>query len=249
MQKKVSHQFGLIGKSLKHSFSKTWFEKKFAALGLEGYSYSNFEIPVISDLKNVLATHPELRGLNVTIPYKEEVIPLLDTLSPEAKNIGAVNCIQITNGTLIGHNTDAYGFAQSIKPFLDNTHERALILGTGGASKAVAYALKNVGLDVHFVSREKKENTFTYDEINEHVMQAFLLIVNTTPLGMSPMENSAPPLPWSHFTDLHLAYDLIYNPAETLFLKQARAQGATTMNGLSMLQLQAEKNWEIWNSI
>lgn len=245
-EKKSSKQFGLIGKSLGHSFSKSWFEKKFRDLGLEDYSYANFEIPSIHDFKKVIADHPQLSGLNVTIPYKTEVIPFLDELSEEARTIGAVNCIKIENGKLTGYNTDAYGFAQSIKPFLDNTHERALILGTGGAGKAVAYTLRNIGLDVHFLSREKKTEGLTYENINERVMEAFRLIINATPLGMVPQENSCPPLPYELFTPRHLAYDLIYNPAETLFLKKAKAQGAVTINGLSMLQLQAEKNWEIW---
>lgn len=248
MQKNAPHHFGLIGRSLKHSFSKSWFEKKFSELGLQNFSYTNFELPEISHLRKLLTEHPELSGLNVTIPYKEDVLPFLDELRPEAKAIGAVNCIQIRNGKLTGYNTDAYGFAQSIKPFLDNTHERALILGTGGASKAVAYALKNVGVEVHFVSRQKTPNCFTYEEINERMMQAFLLIVNTTPVGMSPNETESPALPYEFFTRGHLAYDLIYNPGETPFLQKAKQQGAVTMNGLSMLHLQAEKNWEIWNT-
>lgn len=251
MQEKNKTHFGLIGKSLKHSFSKSYFEKKFRDEQLEGYTYSNFEIPVIEEFKSLLVSNKQLKGLNVTIPYKEAVLPYLDVLSTEAKETGAVNCIRIDDGKLTGYNTDIYGFAQSIKPFLDNTHERVLILGTGGASKAVAYALKKTGLDVYFVSTspKKNENTLAYSEINERVMQAFKLVINTTPLGMMPHENECPALPYHLFTPQHLAYDLIYNPVETLFLKKAKEQGALIMNGLSMLQLQAEKSWEIWNAL
>lgn len=240
--------FGLIGKSLKHSHSKSYFDKKFKALHAD-HIYENFEISEIDLFPAILAENPGLRGLSVTNPYKEAVIPFLDELSPEAKEIGAVNCIKIINGKLKGYNTDSYGFAQSIKPFLDVNHQRALILGTGGASKAVANALKNVGVEIYFVSSSAKKtpNTFFYAEINELVMQAFKLVINTTPLGMFPNEDDCAPLPYHFFTKEHLAYDLIYNPEKTVFLKQAHANGALIMNGLSMLQLQAEKNWEIWN--
>lgn len=240
--------FGLIGKSLKHSFSRSYFERKFREEGLADHHYSNFELPEIEALEQLIADTSDLKGLNVTIPYKELVLPLLDSLDEEARKIGAVNCIKITNGKTTGYNTDAYGFAQSIKPFLDVNHQRALILGTGGASKAVSYALKKVGVEVYFASSSEKKtpNTFLYPEINDLVMQSFKLIVNTTPLGMMPYEREAPSLPYHLFTPGHLAYDLIYNPAETLFLKQAKQQGAVIMNGLSMLQLQAEKSWEIW---
>ena len=240
--------FGLIGKSLSHSFSKTYFEKKFSENNLKDYLYNNFELETIDQFKNVLQTE-NLKGLNVTNPYKESIIPFLDELSVEAKEIGAVNCINIVNGKTIGYNTDAYGFGQSIKPFLDTTHERALILGTGGASKAAAFALKKIGVEVFFVtsSAKKNTNTFFYNEINERVMEAFKLIINTTPLGLYPNINDCPNLPYHLFTDKHLAYDLIYNPEQTLFLKQAKEKGAVTINGLSMLHLQAQKSWEIWD--
>lgn len=243
-------QFGLIGKSLKHSFSKNYFEEKFQTLGLKNYSYQYFELETIDSIKQLSAEHPELKGFNVTIPYKETIIPFLDELSDEAKKIGAVNCVSISNKKLIGHNTDVYGFSQSIKPFLDVNHQRALILGTGGASKAVAYALQKTGVEIYFVtssSVKKTNNTFFYSEINEVVMNAFKLIVNTTPVGMFPKIDEAPELPYHLLTPQHLAYDLIYNPEQTLFLQKAQAQGAITVNGLSMLQLQAEKSWEIWN--
>ncbi len=242
-------QFGIIGKSLSHSFSKGYFEKKFKTLGLNDYSYEQFEIPDITHLRTVLKDNPNLKGLNVTIPYKELVIPFLDEINPEAAEIGAVNCINIKNGRLSGYNTDFYGFAQSIKPFLDTNHQRALILGTGGASKAVACALKKIGVEVYFVtssSTKKTNNTFFYSELNELVMNAFKLVVNTTPLGTYPDVSAHPDIPYQFFTPLHLAYDLIYNPAETFFLRQAREKGSIVVNGLSMLQLQAEKSWEIW---
>lgn len=245
----TAKHFGLVGRSLGHSFSKSWFENKFRELGLQGYTYSNFEIANIYQLRDVMDQHPDLAGLNVTVPYKESVLPLLDALSPEVETIGAVNCIRIRNGVLTGFNTDAYGFAQSIKPFLDNTHERALVLGTGGASKAVAYALNQIGVDVLTVSRSGDKGQLTYEQINEHVMRACRLIVNTTPLGMTPDSDSCPALPYHLFSANHLAYDLVYNPAETVFMQQARAHGATAMNGLSMLQLQAEKNWELWTAL
>ena len=240
--------FGLIGKSLSHSFSRSYFEKKFIENELNDHFYKNFELETIEQFSNVLKTQ-NLKGLNVTNPYKESIIPFLDELSIEAKEIGAVNCINIVNGKTIGYNTDAYGFGQSIKPFLDTTHGRALILGTGGASKAVAYALKKIGVEVFFAtsSNKKNTNTFFYDEINEGMMSAFKLIINTTPLGLYPNINEAPALPYHLFTDKHLAYDLIYNPEQTLFLKQAKEKGAVTINGLSMLHLQAQKRWEIWN--
>jgi shikimate dehydrogenase len=244
-------EFGLIGKPLQHSFSKSYFEKKFEQLNLKDFSYLNLEINSINEFKSILLKHSNLKGLNVTIPYKETVIPFLDDLSPEAKEIGAVNCIKIYNGKLTGYNTDIYGFTQSIKPFLDRNHERALILGTGGASKAVAQALKKIGLEFFFVTSsgtKKTGNTFFYSEINEVVMNAFKLIVNTTPLGTFPDTNVCPPLPYGFITQEHLIYDLVYNPAETLFLKKGKEKGAITVNGLSMLQLQAEKNWEIWTS-
>ena len=242
-------EFGLIGRSLTHSFSKNYFERKFAEQGLLTCSYTNFELEGLDAFKTLIDSHPHLHGLNVTIPYKESVIRYLDELSAEASEIGAVNCIELKNKKLIGHNTDVYGFAQSIKPFLDTNHQKALILGSGGAAKAVSHALKKIGVDVYFVSSSPKKtpNTFLYSEINQMMLQACKLVVNCTPLGMFPNTNNCPALPYAFFTPEHLAVDLIYNPEETLFLKQAKEQGAITLNGLSMLRLQAEKSWEIWN--
>lgn len=240
--------FGLIGKNLEHSFSKSYFETKFKSLKLNNYTYTNFSLNAVEDFLPLIKSQPQLKGLNVTIPYKESIILYLDELSDEAKEIGAVNCINITERKLIGYNTDVYGFSQSVKPFLDANHQRALILGTGGASKAVAFALKKIGIDINFVSSspKKTQNTFHYSEINKEVMNAFKCIVNTTPLGTFPNMNDCADLPYEFISPQHLIYDLVYNPDETLFLKKAREKGAITVNGLSMLQLQAEKSWEIW---
>ena len=242
--------YGLVGRHLSHSFSKAYFEKKFVDLHLEEHWYDLFELHEITELETLLNNNPDLHGFNVTIPYKEEIIPYLSYIDPEAKEVGAVNCVKIVHGALHGYNTDIYGFSQSIKPFLDTNHQRALILGTGGAAKAVAYVLQKIGVEVYFITRSEKKagNYFFYDEINAVAMNAFKLIVNTTPVGMHPEENKCPEIPYEFFTPEHLAYDLIYNPEETEFLKKAAALGAITVNGLSMLHLQAEKSWEIWNS-
>jgi shikimate dehydrogenase len=243
---------GLIGRSISHSFSKAYFEDKFLKEQRNGCSYQNFDLDDLSGLMEIITTN-RLSGLNVTKPYKQEVIPFLHELDETAKTIDAVNCIKITwNGNtphLKGYNTDHYGFGQSIKPFLEPIHQRALVLGTGGASQAVHYALKNIGIDVYFVSRGQKQgsNYFNYTDLNEHVLHSFKLIVNCTPTGLYPAVNECPPLPYEFISSDHLLYDLIYNPVQTLFLEKGKAQGATTINGLNMLKLQAEKGWEIWN--
>lgn len=244
-------QFGLIGKSLSHSFSKAYFDKKFYDLNIKNCSYQNFELENIKEIENILHSN-QINGLNVTNPYKEKIIPYLNSLSPEAKEIGAVNCVKISNGKSVGFNTDSYGFSQSIKPFLEPKHSQALILGTGGASKAVAYALQKVGVNVYFVTSsplKKNSSTFFYSELNYHVINSFKLIVNTTPLGLFPNVNNFPKIPYEFISTDHLCYDLIYNPEETLFLKQSKKNGALTINGLSMLKLQAEKSWKIWTDI
>jgi shikimate dehydrogenase len=246
----MNSAFGIIGKKLSHSFSKSYFEKKFNENNLTDYSYTNFELADISEFPDLIKNNSHLKGLNVTNPYKELVIPYLTELSEEAKEIGAVNCIKIENNKLIGYNTDVYGFSQSIKPFLDTNHQRALILGTGGASKAVAFALKKIGVDVYFVTSaqtKKADNYFFYSELSEIILNAFKLIVNTTPLGMFPDNGSFPNIPYQCITNQHLCYDLIYNPELTGFLKRGKEQGAIVVNGLSMLHLQAEKSWEIWS--
>ena len=244
----VKNQYGLIGKSLSHSFSKSFFEEKFKKEGINA-SYVNFELQRIEDFEKLVQNNPDLRGLNVTVPYKTKIIPFLDELSATAEQIGAVNTIQFKSGKLIGHNTDAYGFQQSIKPFLRNVHERALILGTGGASKAVAYVLKNLGIEVKYLSRNPSgDNEFSYNDANELMVDAFKLIVNCTPVGTAPNVDELPKFPIQFVDEDHLVIDLIYNPEQTKFLRIANEQGADTLNGLSMLQHQALKAWEIWNA-
>lgn len=251
MQKK----YGLIGYPLSHSFSKNYFNEKFEKENITNSEYELFPIKNIQEITALIQSQPALKGLNVTIPYKEAVIPFLDELDETAKAVGAVNCIRISSRDsaphLKGYNTDVFGFRQSIKPFLETQHERALILGTGGASKAVHHVLKEIGIDCYFATRDKSglanEKTFEYKELNEYMIAAFKLIVNTTPLGMSPEIDTAPEIPYQYITPSHLLYDLVYNPPETEFLKRGKAQGASVVNGLSMLKQQAEEAWRIWN--
>lgn len=238
--------YGLIGKSLKHSFSKSFFDKKFKEENTAA-TYTNFELNEIDKVKELLA-RKDIHGLNVTIPYKETIIPYLDELTDQAKEIGAVNTIQFLEGKKIGHNTDAHGFHQSIKPFLKNTHHRAMILGTGGASKAVASVLKKIGLDIIFISRNPTlEEHFEYDEINSFMLQAFGLIVNTTPIGTFPDVNKMPKLPIEYLNEQHLVVDLIYNPEKTKLLKEAEKKGAIILNGSTMLKEQALMAYSIWS--
>ncbi|HET6227294.1 MAG TPA: shikimate dehydrogenase [Bacteroidia bacterium] len=255
---KQLQSYGLIGYPLSHSFSKKYFTEKFEKEHLKDHEYNLFPIEKIDEFPGLIEKHPQLKGLNVTIPYKESVILFLNELDPTAKEIGAVNCIKIINDgnqkKLTGYNTDAFGFRQSIKPFLESHHEKALILGTGGASKAVHYVLKTIGIDCYFVTRTKiigqqlvPKKEFSYEELNEHVMEAFKMIVNTSPVGMYPNINDAPAIPYEFLTDKHLLYDLVYNPMETEFLKRGKKAGASAVNGLSMLHQQAEEAWRIWN--
>ena len=243
---------GLIGKSLSHSFSKKYFEEKFLKENISDYNYLNFEISDISNITEVLKEE-NLVGFNVTIPYKEAILPFLNELSPEAEQVGAVNTVKISikDGIqyLKGYNTDVFGFAHSIKPFLEGSHEKALVLGTGGASKAVAFVLDNLGIDVLYVSRKgSAHNVLHYDQLNEMVMKYCPLVINTTPVGTFPNHTDCPEIPYQYMNSSHLAVDLIYNPTETLFLQKAREKGAKTLNGLSMLHLQAERSWEIFKS-
>lgn len=256
--------YGLIGYPLSHSFSKKYFTEKFEKENIRNCEYNLFPIENIELFPQLIENNPTLCGLNVTIPYKESVLKYLDELDETAKAVGAVNCIEIQphptspmGRRLKGYNTDVYGFRQSIKPFLEIQHERALILGTGGASKAVEYVLKQIGIDCYFVSRgremglgnSQKGNgkSFTYEELNENVMNAFKLIVNCSPVGTYPNINDAPAIPYEYLTPSHLLYDLVYNPPETEFLKRGKAKGAAVVNGLSMLQQQAEEAWRVWN--
>lgn len=239
--------YGLVGKTLKHSFSQAYFSEKFEKENLNA-DFQNFELPTIDSFPDLIRNHPNIKGLSITIPYKETILPFLDAVDPEALEIGSVNSVQVKNGYTKGFNTDVIGFKSSIKPFLEHGMERALILGTGGASKAVAYALRQIGLDVMYVSRTPKADQLGYSDINENVIKAFRLIVNTTPLGMYPDVESYPDLPYKHITGTHLLYDLTYNPALTAFLGHGKQRGAAVINGLSMLHIQAEASWEIWNA-
>lgn len=245
-------KYGLIGYPLKHSFSIGYFNEKFKSENIDA-EYVNFEIPSINDFMEVIEEHPNLRGLNVTIPYKEQVIPFLDELDPDTAKIGAVNVIKIIKQPkgkvrLIGYNSDIIGFTNSIQPLLQEHHKRALILGTGGASKAVYRGLQNLGIDCIFVSRSHKANgTLTYQELTPEIIAMYTIIVNCTPLGMYPNVDSCPDIPYELLTSNHLLYDLLYNPNVTLFMKKGEERGAVTKNGLEMLLLQAFAAWEIWN--
>lgn len=244
----VRKRFGLLGRNINYSFSKGYFTDKFNNENFEGCSYENFDIPEINFFTELVKNNPDLKGLNVTIPYKEVVIPFLDKLSKKAAEIGAVNTIKFTKkGKLKGYNTDYYGFKKSLKPLLQPHHKKALILGTGGASKGVAFALDELGVLYTFVSRGSKENAIDYERINATTFDNYQIIINSTPVGTSPNTDAFPLIPYEFFTEKHIAYDLIYNPAETQFLKKAKEQGAQIKNGLDMLIFQAEKAWKIWN--
>ncbi len=243
-------KYGILGYPLGHSFSPSYFNEKFQNEGIDA-TYEKFELPAITDLQAVIDYTPELCGFNVTIPYKEKVMSYLDTVSPEARAIGAVNVVRVehdgSHTRLYGYNSDVIGFSRSIKPLLLPSHKKALILGTGGASKAVNYGLKQLGLETVLVSRYEKDNTITYAQVTPELLAEYTVIVNCTPSGMAPHFDECPQIPYEALTPRHLLYDLIYNPDETLFLKKGKAQGATTKNGLEMLLLQAEAGWEIWN--
>lgn len=247
-------RFGLIGYPLSHSFSAGYFAKKFEKEGINDAVYENFSIDSIDQFPGLLKHYQDFEGLNVTIPYKEKVIPFLDEVNEAAREIGAVNTVKFVknNGNkpwLEGYNTDVYGFEISISPLLGPKHKQALILGTGGASKAIKYVLKKKG--IRFVSatiEELKDNEIRYENIDKDLIESHLIIINATPLGTYPKVNTCPSIPYEYITNNHVLFDLVYNPEETLFLKKGKAQGAKTMNGLQMLHLQAEKSWEIWNS-
>jgi shikimate dehydrogenase len=243
-------QYGLIGYPLKHSFSMSFFNDKFDAEKINA-EYLNFEISSIKEVKTILKNQPNLKGLNVTIPYKEQVIPYLDQLSDNAKLIGAVNVIKLDRNKgkvkLTGFNSDIIGFKESIEPLLENHHQRALILGTGGSAKAIFYGLKQLGIVSTFVSRGKKaENILNYTELTPEVIHSNTVIVNCTPVGMWPQVDDCPNVPYDRITDRHLLYDLLYNPNETLFMKRGKEQGAKIKNGLEMLLLQAFASWDFW---
>mgnify|MGYP000856296073 FL=1 len=243
-------KYGLIGYPLGHSFSIGYFNEKFHNEHINAV-YINFEIPSIDGFIEVIDSNPELCGLNVTIPYKEQVMDYLDSLSPEAEAIGAVNVIRVTHKgskTLLkGFNSDVIGFTRSIEPLLERHHKKALILGTGGASKAVNYGLKSLGLETMFVSRTKREGVLTYDEVTPALIREYNVVVNCTPLGMYPNADVCPALPYEAMDSHTLLYDLLYNPDETLFMSKGRERGAVVKNGLEMLLLQAFASWEFWN--
>lgn len=244
----LKRRFGLLGRNISYSFSKGYFTEKFNDEVFTGNSYENFDISDINEFTELVKNNPELKGLNVTIPYKEQVIPFLDKLSKKASLIGAVNTIKFTKkGKLKGYNTDYYGFKKSLEPLLEPHHKKALILGTGGASKGVAFALDELNIPYTFVSREAKQNIIDYDLINATTFDNFQIIINCTPVGTSPNITACPNLPYEFFTEKHIAYDLIYNPEETQFLKNAKEHGAVIKNGYDMLIFQAEKAWKIWN--
>ncbi len=248
--------YGLIGFPLKHSFSSRFFTEKFEREQIEA-EYLNFEIEDIHEIHGLILLHQQLKGLNVTIPYKEKVIPFLSGISPEAEKIGAVNVIRVDREPgdisfyrLTGYNTDYIGFRDSISPLLKPTiHRKALVLGTGGASKAVGQALTDLGIAWSYVSRYPGENRFTYEalSLSPEIISAYPVIINASPVGTFPQTDECPDIPYSYLTTNHLLYDLVYNPDETLFLKKGKAQGATTKNGKEMLEIQARASWKIWN--
>lgn len=243
-------KFGLIGRNISYSFSKSYFLEKFANENINDASYENFDIQHISNVEATLKHTKNLKGLNVTIPYKETIIPYLNRLNKEAKQIGAVNTIKITKtGQLTGYNTDFYGFKKSLEPLLKSHHKKALILGTGGASKAVAYALDLLDISYEFVSRQaNKQSKYTYNCLTDAIISSYQIIINCTPLGTYPNVNDCPDIPYNGISSQHILYDLIYNPTKTKFLKQGEYMGATISNGLRMLELQAEKAWQIWHT-
>jgi len=242
-------KFGLIGKKLGHSFSKRYFTEKFAREGIQDAQYELYELATTTELKALLAQEPELVGLNVTVPYKEEVLPLLDALDEAAARIGAVNTIKISQHGTKGFNTDYVGFKTTLQEFYPVAERRqALVLGTGGAAKAVWAALDDLSIKYTSVSRQPAPDELGYEELTPDLLQKYNLLINTTPLGMHPHPDSCPPLPYDSLTKAHYAYDLVYNPEQTLFLEKCAAAGAKTMNGLDMLYRQAAAAWQIWTA-
>jgi len=257
-------KFGLIGYPLAHSFSQRYFTEKFEKEGFEDCEYEIFPMQNLSELPELIKTHPDLCGLNVTVPHKIGVIYYLDKLDPAAKAIDAVNCIKIVNQhpveaffsgelstlkvRLEGYNTDAYGFETSLRPLLKKHHTKALILGAGGAARAVAYVLHKLGISFKHVSRRSIKKQLSYEQLNGDIIKDCTLIINTTPVGTFPHIDECPDISYEHLTPKHLLYDLVYNPVETEFLRRGKQHGAAVKNGLEMLHLQAEKSWEIWTS-
>ncbi len=243
-------KYGLIGYPLKHSFSISYFNEKFQSEGIDA-EYVNFEIPSINDLPGIIKGNPNLQGFNVTIPYKEKVISYLDEIDKTAIPIGAINVVKVIRQKgkvkLIGYNSDVIGFTRSIEPLLESHHKKALILGTGGAAKAVYHGLKSLGVDSVYVTRQTRPDMLTYEELTPEIIAEHTIIVNCTPVGMYPQVDFCPNIPYEYLTPNHLLYDLLYNPDTTLFMKKGAAKGAVVKNGLEMLLLQAFAAWEIWN--
>ena len=248
---KYQHLFGLIGYPLSHSFSKKYFSDKFAKERIENCYYELFPLKIIEEFPELVSKFSNLKGINVTLPYKQKVIPFLDELDEGAMAVGAVNTIKVESGKLSGHNTDVYGFEKSLTQIIDKNQlkniRQALILGTGGASKAVKYVLKKNGISFSIVSRKKEKGDFVYEDMGGEVLSKYQLIVNTTPLGMEPKTDGFPKLDYEQLNSNHFLFDLVYNPEKSVFLRKGQKQGCAIMNGLSMLYLQAEKAWEIWN--
>lgn len=247
----MEKKFGLIGSTVSHSFSKSYFDEKFFREGLRDYHYDLYPLQTVEELKKLLNENPELCGLNVTVPYKEKVMKFLSDIDNDAKKIGAVNVIKIQNGKLVGYNTDSDAFYETLEkwfPKIENA--KALVLGSGGSSKAVRQALRKLSIPFQIVSREKTSGDLTYQELEQNgsLLTATPLIINTTPLGMSPDTNAFPPINFELINSTHYVYDLIYNPARTVFLQKAEMRGANIKNGLEMLHIQAEKAWAIWNN-
>jgi len=244
------NKFGLIGKNISYSFSRKYFKEKFQKLGLNNCKYDNYDIPEIEEFPFVIYhQEDEFQGFSVTIPYKQSIIKYLDEVEGDAKEIGAVNTIKVTSDNkLIGYNTDVYGFQKSIEPLLKKHHNKALILGTGGASKAVAYALEKLNIKYEFVSRNISDSSLLYSILNKEIIEKHTVIINCTPLGTHPNIENSPNIPYEFLTGKHLLFDLIYNPEKTKFLHEGEKRGTAIKNGLEMLEMQAEKSWEIWNS-
>ncbi len=240
-------RFGLLGYPLTHSFSQKYFTEKFVQLGLTDCVYNNFSLPDIDELHGVLKTHTDLRGFNITIPYKKQVLAFLHESTDAVKAIGACNCVNIKDGVFTGYNTDVIGFEQSLLPFLKPNHSKALVFGTGGASAAVVFVLKKLGIEVQFVSRTASDNAISYEQVDEAMLSSHHLLINTSPLGMYPNAETFPAIPYQYLSAQHHLFDLVYNPEETKFLEKGRLQGATIQNGYEMLILQAEESWRIWN--
>lgn len=247
----ASKQYGLIGYPLGHSFSKLYFTDKFEKEGITDCAYSLFPLTSIDDFPALLKSNPSLKGINVTIPYKEQVLPFVQVLTDEVKSIGAANCLAIKNNVITAHNTDITGFQQSFCKFLQPHHTKALILGTGGASKAIQYVLDKIGISFLIVSRHAgtSEKVITYDQLNSSIMQEYSVIINCSPVGMFPNEQLCPDIPYHLLTQHHYLYDLVYKPALTLFLQRGKEKNATVVNGYEMLIIQAEESWRIWNTV